>query len=97
MTKKASISILKAHLSRYLDAVKAGEEVIVTERGRPVARLTRVPSPDAPTPRVAQLMREGRIRAPVEETPAKDAEEKLPEDAEGLALRYLLDERREGR
>lgn len=97
MSKKASISILKAHLSRYLDAVKAGEEVIVTERGRPVARLTRVPSPDAPTPRVAQLVREGRMRAPLEEILTEAPHERLPKDPEGHALRYLLDERREGR
>jgi len=32
--KSAAISKLKASLSEYLDRVKAGEEVIVTERGR---------------------------------------------------------------
>ncbi|MBI2467866.1 MAG: type II toxin-antitoxin system prevent-host-death family antitoxin, partial [Candidatus Rokubacteria bacterium] len=30
---------LKAHLSRYLDQVKSGQEVVITERGRPVAKL----------------------------------------------------------
>jgi prevent-host-death family protein len=30
---------LRAHLSRYLKRVAAGEEFVVTERGRPVARL----------------------------------------------------------
>jgi prevent-host-death family protein len=30
---KASISILKARLSRYVDAVESGEDVIVTELG----------------------------------------------------------------
>jgi prevent-host-death family protein len=31
---------LKNQLSGYLDRVKAGEEITVTEHGRPIARLT---------------------------------------------------------
>jgi prevent-host-death family protein len=31
---------LRAHLSRYLKQVAAGEEILVTDRGNPVARLT---------------------------------------------------------
>lgn len=30
---------LRDHLSRWLDEVKAGRELVVTERGRPVARV----------------------------------------------------------
>lgn len=30
---------LKARLSEYLDRVRGGEEIVVTDRGRPVARL----------------------------------------------------------
>lgn len=36
---------LKQHLSRYLDEVEAGVEIVVTDRGRPKARL--VPVSDA--------------------------------------------------
>ncbi len=39
MKKVAKVSELKASLSKYLARVKAGEEVIVTERGKPVAKL----------------------------------------------------------
>jgi len=35
--KTTSVSKLKAHLSEILRAVKAGEEVVVLERRRPVA------------------------------------------------------------
>ena len=38
--KTAAVSELKARLSKYLDRVKAGEEVLITDRGNPVARLT---------------------------------------------------------
>lgn len=37
--KTASISELKARLSAYVDAVREGEEVLVTDRGRPIARI----------------------------------------------------------
>jgi prevent-host-death family protein len=30
---------LKSHLSAYLQRVKAGETVVITERGRPVGRI----------------------------------------------------------
>ena len=34
-----SVAQAKAHLSALLDAVQAGEEVVITRRGQPVARL----------------------------------------------------------
>ena len=40
MRVSANIATLKARLSEYLRQVKAGNEVVVTERGVPVARLT---------------------------------------------------------
>jgi len=42
--KTVPIAGLRASLSRYLAAVKAGEEVLVTERGRPIARISRISS-----------------------------------------------------
>jgi prevent-host-death family protein len=37
--KTAAVSALKASLSEYLAGVKAGEEIIVTDRGKPIAKL----------------------------------------------------------
>ena len=34
---------LKNNLSRYLARVKRGQEVVVTERGKPIARLVKEP------------------------------------------------------
>jgi prevent-host-death family protein len=42
MSASVGIRELRQHLSRYLDRVKAGEDLIVTEHGHEVARL--VPS-----------------------------------------------------
>lgn len=39
MDARAAVADLKAHLSRYLRRVKAGEEVVITERNVPIARL----------------------------------------------------------
>lgn len=39
---EAGVRDLRDHLSRYLERVKAGEELTVTDRGQPVARLVPV-------------------------------------------------------
>jgi prevent-host-death family protein len=38
--RSMSVAQAKAHLSALLDAVEAGEDVEITRRGTPVARLT---------------------------------------------------------
>lgn len=38
----------KAHLSELLDKVEAGEEVLITRRGRAVAHISPVPRPKTP-------------------------------------------------
>lgn len=43
-----SVAEAKAHLSALLDAVQAGEEIVITRRGQPVARLHAERSDDAP-------------------------------------------------
>ena len=52
---------LKNNLSRYLDRVRSGEEIVVTDRGRPVARLSSI---DASTDRLADLVVAGAVRPP---------------------------------
>jgi len=42
--KKAGIREVKAHLSKYLQDVKKGDEVIITDRGRAVAHIVPVGS-----------------------------------------------------
>ncbi|HTC23925.1 MAG TPA: type II toxin-antitoxin system prevent-host-death family antitoxin [Gemmatimonadales bacterium] len=93
----AGIAELKASLSEYLARVKAGEEVVVTERGRPIARIVPLAGADALEARTAALIAQGRIR-PAEE-PMDDAFLELPraEDPKGAVLAALLAEREEGR
>ena len=56
---------LKNNLSRYLEQVRDGDEVIVTDRGRPVARLSSI---DKSTDRLADLVAAGLVRPPANRT-----------------------------
>ena len=53
---------LKNHLSRYLDQVEAGVEVIVTDRGRPVARLSGIDA--VARDKLAALIDAGLVQPP---------------------------------
>lgn len=98
-----NVARLKASLSEYLSKVKRGEEVVVTERGRPVARLIPISIPDSvpedERERLLRLAAQGKIRLPKVWPTREWAEEFLRrpkvEDPEGLFLRALLDEREE--
>ena len=62
-TSRSEVGIrdLKNNLSKYIERVRSGEEVVVTDRGRPVARLSAV---DSSTDRLAELVAAGVVRAP---------------------------------
>ncbi len=95
--RTAGVAQLKARLSEYLDQVKAGEEVIVTDRGKAVARL--VPyTRSGPSPaELEEMERAGLIRRAKRKLPDDFWDRPMPEDPEGWVLRYLLEEREEGR
>ena len=42
---RVKIAQLKDHLSEYLRAVEGGAEVTVTDRNRPIARISPIPDP----------------------------------------------------
>ncbi|MDD3760774.1 MAG: type II toxin-antitoxin system prevent-host-death family antitoxin [Acidithiobacillus sp.] len=48
----------KTHLSHLLDQVEAGEEVVITRRGQPIARLTPVEKPKQPLKSLAQFRKQ---------------------------------------
>lgn len=45
MTRSVNVHEAKTHLSRILDEVEGGEEVIIARAGRPAARLVSISSP----------------------------------------------------
>jgi prevent-host-death family protein len=45
----------KTHLSHLLDQVEAGEEIVITRRGQPIARITPVDKPKHPVKSLAEF------------------------------------------
>ncbi len=97
--ESAGIAELKAKLSEYLSRVKAGEEVLVTDRGRPVARLVPVGTEgitgEAESARLRAMERDGLIRLGSGRLPEGFFEKKRPEDPGGLLREAVLEEREE--
>jgi prevent-host-death family protein len=73
--RSMGIAELKALLSETLSRVKAGEEVVVTEHGRPIARIMPL-STATPAAATQELVRSGLVRAP--EKPLDETFWKLP-------------------
>jgi len=53
---------LKNNLSRYLDQVETGVEIVVTDRGRPIARLSGIDG--LAGDKLASLVAAGLVRPP---------------------------------
>jgi len=89
---EVGIRELRLSLSQYVARARTGTEVIVTDHGRPVARLGPI---DEGEEKYARLVREGRI------TPAKRPKRttlpppvEVPGEATGLVSELLLEDRR---
>jgi prevent-host-death family protein len=96
--KSAAVSQLKATLSAYLAKVKAGEEVIVLERGKPIAKLVPIPRDgSADSAHLADLARAGLVRLGTGKLPKGFWKIPRPKDRRGKGLQALLDERVESR
>ena len=96
--RKASVSQLKATLRACLAWVKAGEEVIVTERGTPIAKIVPVARPPAARPAsLAALEQAGLITRGSGHVPDEVWTLPRPKAPEGLGRRALTEERETGR
>ncbi len=60
--RTAAIAKLKSGLSGYLDSVRAGEQVVVTDRGRPVALIVPIDPHITDDERRAELIAKGLVR-----------------------------------
>lgn len=98
--KRASITQAKNRLSALLDRVRAGETIVIEDRGRPVARLESILVGDRidPEGRLARLERGGLVRGPVALLPERFLTTSPPAPSGGVrASEILLVERRESR
>ncbi len=93
-----TITEAKNRLSALIDRVRAGESVLIMDRGIPVARLESAVRADREADgRIARLERTGNLRAGRTEPPRRLLSNPPPPLREGASgVEALLEERRAG-
>jgi len=84
-----AITDLRAHLSEWLERVRDGEEIVVTERGVPVARLLGIQAAEM----IERLTSEGVIAKPVQAQRPTAAGRSRPRPSRSVAD-YVSEQRR---
>lgn len=93
-----SISIVKNNLSAIIREVQQGETIVVTDRGRPVARLEPMGQIDQSDARLLALVEDGLASLPRKPADASVLDLPMPAVVPGpSAVDYLLEEREGGR
>lgn len=96
--KTTAVAQLKASLSKYLAQVKSGEEILITERGKPVAKLVPLTRDRSTVSgHLLELERAGILRLGTGRLPDDFWKLPRPRDPKGRILKALLAEREEGR
>jgi len=72
-----SVAATKAHLSELLTRIERGEEIVITRRGKPVARL----SPIRQAKKPVSSLQEFRDQLPRQKIPASDVLRLLREES----------------
>ncbi len=93
----AAVSDLKARLSEYLKRVRGGAEILITDRGRPVARLVPVAKHKTKRDSLVRMEKQGLIRIGPGKLPKDFWAMPRPKDPNDSVLGALLQDRREGR
>lgn len=95
MPARVGVRELRQNLSVYLDRVKAGETLVVTEHGEPVARLGPPPSTVSI---IDQMIADGRITPATRDHRKATMPPPMPDDYDGpTATQILLQMREEER
>ena len=95
--KTTGVAELKAHLSRFLEQVKGGQEVIVTERGLPIAKLVPLDAGEQRASRRRRLARAGLLHLGTGRVRTALLRPPRGRRTGGGVLKALLTEREEGR
>lgn len=95
--KMAAIHELKSRLSEYLAYVKSGNEVLVTDRGTPIAYLVPIPKTGKKRESLLEMQKQGLLKLGPGKLPDDFWEMPRLEDPEGLIMKALLEEREEER
>ena len=96
--QSAAVSELKASASEYLAKVKSGEEILITDRGKPIAKIIPLRRTEgSSSARMTQLERAGLIRIGTGIITNDFWAMPRPKDKKDLGLITLIAEREEGR
>lgn len=93
ISQHVPVAQLKARLSEYLRIARSGGEVVVTERGTPIARLVPVGPALAGEGRLARLAQAGLVREARRPFTPELLAGTRPQDPTGRALEIVLEER----
>jgi prevent-host-death family protein len=95
--RTTTITDAKNGLSALIDRVRAGESIVILDRGIPVARLEPVTGDPDPNGRIKRLERAGVISPPSAPPPLELMRTPPPSAAPGVSvLEALLEERETG-
>ena len=95
--KIATITEAKNGLSALIDQVKAGQSVVITERGIPVARIEPITSAPDQTGRLERLERAGIVKRPSAPPPLDLLRKPGPRLRDGASVvETVIEERRTG-
>lgn len=95
--RSVAVAELRQNLSRYLKEVQAGGELLVTDRGQPVAWIIPVRGTHAEDAHRRRLIQAGVLRPRSRDLSADFWTRIKPQDPEGAILKALLEEREGGR
>jgi prevent-host-death family protein len=96
--RTTTITNAKNGLSALIDQVKAGETIVILDRGTPVARLEPIVGRGRADGRIERLERAGLVGRGLAEPPVDLIRQPGPALQPGVsAVDYVLAERREGR
>jgi len=96
--RTSSVTKAKNGLSALIDQVRAGETILLLDRGHPVARLEPVAGHEDRTGRIARLERAGVLRVGTAQPPVDLLRQPAPELSPGAsAVQALLEERASSR
>lgn len=93
----AAVSEIKASLSEYLGKVKAGEDILITERGRPIARIVPLRRESQVAGQLEYLEKRGLVKIGSGGLPDDFWSMSRPLDSGAAGLTALLEEREDGR
>ncbi|MCI5139691.1 MAG: type II toxin-antitoxin system prevent-host-death family antitoxin [Candidatus Electrothrix sp. AR1] len=94
-SQRVGIREAKANLSRYLHSVRQGNEIILTDRNRPVGKIVPIPAEELSLmDRLRELEEKGLIEA--DTTALESAPSSLSLPKKNLAQTFLQEDRSNG-